>query len=124
MRPRIACGVTVWLIVERQTASEGERGQPGGASHQRYLVEQQQPPAVEPVGERAADQRQRDERDELYRAQQSGQERRAGLHVELIGQRHQRGLRAEPRHDVAEHEQTQVPRRPQRADVDGDAGHD
>ena len=102
-------------------AGEGQRRERGRDEDERDLVEQQQPAAVAPVGQRAAEQGHRDERDQLDRAEQAGQEGRAGLDVDLVRQRDQRRLGPEARHDVAEHQQAQVARLAQRCDVDGEA---
>ena len=88
-----------------------------GQRDERDLVEQQQPAAVHAVGERPADERHQDQRPELGRAEQAGQQRRVRLRVDLKRQRDERGLRPEARDEVAQHEQPQLARGAQRAEV-------
>ena len=107
---------------DRDFVERERRGrQRARAHHQRDLVEQQQPAPVEAVGDRAAEEREDDQRRELDRAEQARQERRAGLRVELERQRDERGLGAEPGDEVARDEESQVARLAQRGDVNGEA---
>src|SRR3954469_6581767 len=106
---------------DRRRAEERAEGEAAGGQDERDLVEEQQRAAIVAVGERAAEQRHRNERSELDGAEQAGQERRVRLDVELVGERDERRLRPEPRHDGARHEQPQVARGAQRRDVDGEA---
>src|SRR4051794_29273697 len=107
---------------DRRRAEERAEREAAGGEHERDLVDEQQRAAVVAVGERAAEQRHRHERAELDGAEQAGEERQVRLDVELVGERDERRLRPEPRHDGARDEQPQVARGAQRRDVDGEAG--
>jgi hypothetical protein len=111
-------------VEQRERRVPGERAgrQPAAQRHEGDLVEQQQAPPVHPVGDRPAEQRHEDERAELDRSEQTDQERRPGLHVELVGQRHQGGLRPHPGDEVAHDEPPQVGRLAHRRGVDGHPG--
>jgi hypothetical protein len=91
-------------------AAPGQRGRAerGRHRHKCDLIEQQQPAAVRPVRQRPAEQRHRDERPELDRAEQTGEQRRPRLDVDLVGQRDERRLRAEPGDEVAQDEPAQL----------------
>ena len=106
---------------DRREARERHDGEQAGHDDDRDLVGDEQHAPVVAVGQRAAEQRHGDERDDLDGAEQAGQEGRSRLDVDLVRQRHQGGLRAQAGDDVAEDEQPQVPRFAQGRDVDGDA---
>ena len=93
---------------DRRRPRERHDRERGRARHEPGLDEQQQVAAVVAVGERAAPQRHRHQRDELDRAEQAGEERRVRERVDLERQRHQRGLRADRGHEVAQHQQPQI----------------
>jgi hypothetical protein len=92
-----------------------ERGRHG---HQRELAQQHQTPAIDDVGERPAQQAERQHRDELGQAEQPDRKRRAGQRVDLVRDRHERQHRAEEGRELPEEEQPEVAVAPQRADVD------
>ena len=90
-------------MTEPRRQREPRRGQ-----HETDLVEQEQRAAVNPVGDRPSEERGGHERDDLDRAEQPDEQRRMRLHVDLVGQRDERRLRAEPRDEAAKHDQAQV----------------
>ena len=109
--------------VERPHVRVGERRV--GAQRERdgeraELRADHQPPAVERVGQRAAEQRQRDDRDELRRADEADRHRAAGLVVHLHGDRDERDRRAEQGHALPDHQQPQLAAPPQQVGVDRD----
>ena len=106
---------------QRRIAGERDRRQPGGCGDEPDLHEQQQHAAVEAVGDGAAEERHRDQRHQLDRPEQAGEERRPGLEVDLERQRDEHGLRAEPGDELSEDEQPQVARGAQRREVDDEA---
>jgi hypothetical protein len=67
----------------------------GGGQHEPDLIEQQQPAPIDPVGDRAAEQRGRDERHQFDGAEQPNEQSRPRLDVHLIRQCNQRRLRTE-----------------------------
>ena len=85
---------------------------------ERELGQLHQPPPVEGVGERAADERGRQERHQLGQPEQPDDERRAAQLVGLVGDRDVGDHRAEERHPLADEEQPEVAPPPQRPDVD------
>jgi hypothetical protein len=80
----------------------------GGDRGESRLRAEQQAPAVEPVGDRPSVERECDQRAELDRSEQAGQERRAGHDEDLKRQRDERHLRAEAARERADLEQPEV----------------
>jgi len=94
-------------------------GQILGADHdQGDLAVEEQPAAVETVGEGAAEERGDDQRAELGGADQPGEEGRAGDHEHLVGERDEGRLGAEAGDQRAHREQAEIPRLAQGLDVD------
>ena len=87
---------------------------------QRRVGEQHEPAAVVRVGERAAEQRGAEQRDELGEPEQADHQRRAREVVDLERDRDVGDHRARERHGLADVEQPELAVPPERADVDRD----
>ena len=106
-----------------------DRRRPGGraddqAERRQRLHElrgEQQATAIHPVGERAAEQGDDDERHELDEPDQTDEERRSGEDEHLVRERDQRHLGPDPGDDPADREQAEIARVAKRARVHGDA---
>ena len=101
----------------RRAERRGDR-QGGGDRDQGELAEEQQPTAVDAVGEGAAEERGDDQRAELGGADQADEEGRAGDHEHLVGERDQGRLGTEAGDQRARREQAKIPRLAQGLDVD------
>ena len=99
----------------RQTGVEGE---PDAGRRQQPLHDQQQPPAVDGVGQRATEQRAGEQRPELRQAEHPDGQRRPGLPVHLDRDGDDRELRAHERHQLTAPQQPELARLTQRRDVD------
>ena len=82
---------------------------------------EQQATAIHPVGERAAEQGDDDERHELDEPDQTDEERRSGQDEHLVRERDQRHLGPDAGDDPADREQAEIARVAKRARVHGDA---
>jgi hypothetical protein len=80
--------------------------------------EQHEPSPVDHVGERAAEQPEREHRNQLGQAEQPHCQRRSRERVDLVRDRHERQHRAEERRELPEEEQPEVAVAPQGGDVD------
>jgi hypothetical protein len=96
--------------------------QPADDDQRAGLGQHHEPPAVERVGERAADQRETEDRHELGHAEQADRDRRPGDLERLHRDRDQRDHRPEVRHRLAEHEQPVLAPPPEQPGVDRDRG--
>jgi hypothetical protein len=108
---------------DRRLLGERDRGEPGDDQHLRELGRQQQPPAIDAVGDRTAQQRRGDQRAELHDAQQPDERRRVREHVHLVRDGDQRRLRAERRERLTEQDEPQIARFAHGGQVDGEARH-
>ena len=102
----------------------GERGdgQASGCGGDADLVGQQEPPPVGAVGDRPSEEGHGDQGEQLHRPQESDQEGRPGLDVQLVGQGDQRGLRPQVGDEVPADDQAQLAAVAQRGEIGGEAG--
>jgi len=103
-------------VFERGVQREAE-----GDQRQEHLGHEQHPAAVDCVRDRAADDREGQERDELADREKPDLERRVGDRVKLIRRGNRRDLAAEGRDGLADEEPAESRVAPKRADVDGQA---
>jgi hypothetical protein len=104
----------VWIGQRR--VDEQRAGHHRGAD----LGDLHEPPAIERIGQRPADEREHEDRRELGDAEQADGQRRARDLVGLERDRHEGGHRAELRDGLPEDEQAEVAPAAQEAEVDGD----
>ena len=104
------------LRIGQRRVDEQRAGHDGGAD----LGDLDEPPAIEGVGQRAADEREHDDRRELGDPEQADGQRRAGQLVGLEGDRDEGRHRAQLGDRLAEDEQAEVAPPAQEAEVDGD----
>jgi hypothetical protein len=99
-------------------------GEPG-VDHERdrqegrqHVGDQQHPPPLDGVGDRAAEDRQHEQRHQLAQRDQPNGQRVAGHLVHLEGHGHERDVAAELRHGLPGEQQAKVLRFPHRRQVD------
>ena len=102
-------------LIDVEGGGDGKRQ---GSGRQRRLGAEQEPAAVEPVGNRTAVEGKDDQWTKLDRSKQACEERRPRDDVDLVGQCNERRLGAEAGEEGAGLEQAEVARLAQRANVD------
>jgi hypothetical protein len=100
------------------------RHEPRDDEQRAHLGEHHEPPAVERVGQRAADQCEHEDRDELRHAEQADDHRRAGDLVRLHRDRDERDHRAEVRHRLSGDQQPVLAPPSQQPGIDRHGGQD
>jgi hypothetical protein len=99
-------------VGQQRVDAQGQRDR-----ERAQLGRDHQPPAIERVGERPAEQGEREDRRELRRADQADGDRAPREVVHLHGDRDERDRRAEQRHALADHQQPQLAAPPQQVGV-------
>ena len=93
---------------DRGVRNDGEYRERGAGQRQDRLRQEQQPAAVDGVGDRAAVQREGDQRHQLDHRERTDRQGRAGRQPQLVGQRDDRDLAAGRTHHLAQPDQAEV----------------